>query len=409
MKIHKFENGLTVVVHPMPTAVVTVDCWVATGSAEEAAHEWGVAHFLEHVMFKGTPRHGVNELDAAITGLGGAWNAGTSMDFTHYHVTVPAEHFERATDVIADMMMNASIDADEFEKERAVVLEEILRKEDSPVGCLYEQLYESAYDVGPYRHSVLGTAQSVGEMKHEDMVSFYRRFYTPDNAVLVIAGDVIEGDAETVARQYFGAWQGERPPRKSATTTFAQGGEVKCVHKDVNENYQVLAWPACGVDDVKTMLALDVAADLLAGSRSTRLVRRLREELGLVGSVSCGLPSHLYPSLFTVMTAHSAENAEAARTETLRVVELLAQDGPTQEELARSRRKLRNDLYYSMEETEDVSSMVGYWYVLTGSTELVEQYPQLLETITADDVRTAVADVLKHAPVCVGVVEAEAK
>ena len=403
MKTYKFDNDLTLITHFMPNQVVTIDCWVGTGSSEEKPEEFGMAHFLEHMMFKGTARFAVNELDNVMTGLGGQWNAGTSQDFTHYHGTVPAMHFETAADIVADMIRNAALDATEFDKERFVILEEIRRKHDSPTASMYEMLYERIFENGPYKHPVLGSMETVGAMTRDMMADFYRRFYTPDNAVVIIAGDVPEETAVEAARKYFGDWQGKRPKKQVPATDYTVAAAPCVMKMDVTENYQTLAWPAPPANQMREMLALDIASDVLTGGRSTRLPRRVKEELGLVGAVSCGMPSHAFPSLFYLFTSHTPENTEPSRDKALEVLRRFAEEGPTVEEMTRSRRKLRNDLFYSMEETEDVTAMVGYWYTLTGSTELVENYPRLLENISAEDVRHAVAKFLNHEPAIVSV------
>ena len=142
MREERLDNGLCVILKRVPNKVVTLDAWVNTGSANEDAALNGMSHFLEHMMFKGTPRYATGELDKAITSVGGVWNAGTSKDFTHYYVTVAAPFFAIALDAISDMLMNASIDPAEFDKEKPVILEEYRRKQDNPWGVLYDELYE---------------------------------------------------------------------------------------------------------------------------------------------------------------------------------------------------------------------------------------------------------------------------
>ncbi|MDD4278593.1 insulinase family protein [Candidatus Sumerlaeota bacterium] len=396
MRIHSLDNGLKTVIERTENSVVTIDCWVGTGSAEETPQEFGIAHFLEHMMFKGTERFGVNGLDAVVTGLGGEWNAGTSKDWTHYHLTVPAEHFAKAADIIADMMQNAKLDPEEFAKERSVILEEILRKNDSPTGSMFERIYDCVYDNSGYKHPTLGTQETVSAMTSDMMRDFYRRFYTPDNTLVVIAGDVDHDEALRVITDFFGGWQGKRPSRNADNTRFATEDAETEIRMDVTENYQALAWPAPSVHEQKKVLALDIASDILSGGRGARLDQRLKEELGLVGNVSCGSATHYEPSFFYLYTVHEPHNENAAKLEALKMLNEFADNGPTPEELKRSRRKLRNDLYFSMEETEDITSTLGYWYTLTGSTDIVEHYEALINELNADDIKNVIAEILEH-------------
>ena len=187
MQVHRLENGLTVIVKNVPNKVVTLDAWINTGSANENDSLNGISHFLEHMMFKGTPRYGVGQLDQMIMNVGGVWNAGTSKDFTHYYVTVASPYFHTALDAISDMLQNALIDATEFDKERLVILEEYRRKQDDPSGVLFDELYELCYSEGPYRRSVIGTFESISKTTRDDMYDYYTRYYTPDNMVLMLS------------------------------------------------------------------------------------------------------------------------------------------------------------------------------------------------------------------------------
>jgi predicted Zn-dependent peptidase len=171
----RLENGLTVIFKQVPNKVVTLDVWVNTGSANEDDKLNGISHFLEHMMFKGTPKYGPGQLDKVIMSVGGVWNAGTSKDFTHYYVTVASPYFDRALDCISDMMQNALVDAAEFDKEKQVILEEYRRKQDSPYGVLFDELYETCFLSGPYKRSVLGSFESISALDRKDMYDYYER------------------------------------------------------------------------------------------------------------------------------------------------------------------------------------------------------------------------------------------
>ena len=183
-------NGLTLLAREMHSApVVNLQIWVAVGSADERPGEEGLAHFHEHMLFKGTKRRGVGEVAAAIEGAGGSINAYTSFDVTVYHATMPADARAVGLDVLADALRHSIFDTDEVRRETEVVLEEIRRSEDSPGHVLSDAVFREAYRVHPYSLPILGPAENVGGFRREQVMAFFERWYTPDNMVVVAAGD----------------------------------------------------------------------------------------------------------------------------------------------------------------------------------------------------------------------------
>ncbi|MBX7247185.1 MAG: insulinase family protein [Candidatus Sumerlaeaceae bacterium] len=393
------ENGLTVLVRPVKNKVVTIDAWVNTGSANETETNNGISHFLEHMMFKGTPRYGVGELDKAIMGVGGVWNAGTSKDFTHYYVTVASPFFAKALDAMADMLQNASIDAGEFQKERSVILEEINRKEDSPVGVLYDEMYAGSYAAGPYKLTVLGTTESVTALTRDAMYDYYQRYYTPDNMVLLIVGDIEPTKVLQEVRQAFSGFQRRLRPLESVpgAPSYANPGSV-ALAKDVNETYLGLTYPAPSIDKVTEVLALDLASTILEDGRSSRLYRRLKEEKRLVSHISAGYPTSRHEGLYYVLATLEQRNIDTALEEIRAVFGELAATPPTDVEMAKARRILRNTFQYGMETNTGQTGTYGYYFTLTGSTDFVDTYLDRLAHITASDVAAVVGKYLLGQP-----------
>ena len=183
-------NGLTVLLreaHLSPVAEFQV--WALVGSADERPSELGLAHFHEHMLFKGTGRRGVGEIAGEIEGAGGGINAYTSFDTTVYHVTLPSDRLSVGVDVLADAVQHSSFEPDEIDREIQVVLEEIRRSEDSPLNVLGDAVFAEIYRAHPYRRPILGSAESVSNINRQRLRDFFERWYRPDNLMVVAVGD----------------------------------------------------------------------------------------------------------------------------------------------------------------------------------------------------------------------------
>lgn len=383
----RLANGLTVIVKSVPNKVVTIDAWVNTGSANEGDSNNGISHFLEHMLFKGTPKYGVGDLDKIITGVGGVWNAGTSKDFTHYHVTVAVPYFDEALDCLSEMVQNALIDRAEFDREKQVILEEYRRKQDNPYGVLYDELYETCFRRGPYRRSVLGSHESISALDRDEMFDYYHRYYTPDNMVLVVAGDVMPQDVLPKIERAFASFSRKSNPLPGGETISEfQPGLSRLIEKDINETYLGIAFPAPGIAAPDEVFALDLASVILTDGRSSRLYRVLKEEKRLVHSIGGGFPTHRYDSFFYVIASLEQPLLESARSEIVAEMRRLVTSPPTPQEMAKAKRMTRNSFHFAMETNAGQTGTIGYYYTITGSTEFLDTYLERLDSVTPQDI-----------------------
>ena len=210
---YQLDNGMQVIVkedHRAPVAVSQV--WYRVGASYEPDGITGISHALEHMMFKGTPQVGAGEFSRIISALGGTENAFTGSDYTAYFETLAVEHLERALELEADRMRNLLLDADEFAKEIAVVKEERrLRTEDKPSGRVYEQFNAVAWRSSPYRNPIIGWMNDLEHMTIDDLTAWYRRWYAPNNATLVVVGDVEPETVRAIAQRHFGTLAPSEP------------------------------------------------------------------------------------------------------------------------------------------------------------------------------------------------------
>ncbi len=296
-EVHEFRlgNGLRILVkedHRAPVAVSQL--WYRVGSSYEQPGATGISHLLEHLMFKGTPRHPAGEFSRIIAQLGGRENAFTGRDYTAYFQTLAADRLEKAFELEADRMAHLLLDEAEFLKEREVVMEERrLRTEDDPEALTYEALQATAFLHAPYRNPVIGWMDDLRRLSVEQVRRWYRRWYGPDNAVLVVVGDVDPERILALARKHFGPL----PPRREAVPEAplqepALRGERRVtVRAPAKVPYLILGYR---VPSLRTAAepweayALDVAAAVLAGGESARLPRELVRGRRLAAAADAG-------------------------------------------------------------------------------------------------------------------------
>src|SRR5688572_10706608 len=270
---HRFENGLTLHVAPEhPAPVAAVQAWVGVGAADEAPRQAGIAHLLEHMLFKGSADYGLGELVRAIEGGGGEINAWTALDHTVYHAVLGACHADTAIDALGDMLTTPRVDPDELVREREVVLEEIRQGSDDPARAVAQSLFATAYAAHPYRRPVIGTAETVRRIGERELVDFFRGYYVADNLTLVVAGDVDPDRVRRAVERRFRRMPSGRPARCTVAEPEQTAPRASCTQRELGEAYLALGFHVPSARHPDTA-ALDVAAILLGQSESARLPR----------------------------------------------------------------------------------------------------------------------------------------
>lgn len=382
-------NGLTLaVIEDRSVPLVTLDMWVRVGSGDEPSELAGISHFLEHMLFKGTPSLPVGQYDRNVEEVGGYLNAATSMDYTHYYVTIPSQHFERVLRDFADVMMNSTIDPEELESERQVVLEEIARKIDSPFGFLFDETIPALYSSGPYTHTVIGTRESVKAITREQMVEHYHRHYAPANMWLAVVGDVDAGVARRAVEEAFAPLtRPHRPWREADPETAWLPPTERTLPMDWNEAYFIMAFPGPpGPSDMRRMALLEYADGLLTGGRTARLTNALQEKKSLVSSIGCYFMTNRESAPLLIYGTCEPANLDAVREGILAEVTRLIRDGAKESEMRRVRRQSVNGHLYSMETNAGRAGTIGYSLALLSDASLYDRYAEELRTVREKDV-----------------------
>ena len=204
--VYKLDNGQTVVIKEVKTnPIVTIDTWIKTGSINENDQNNGVSHFLEHLFFKGSKNHAPGEFDKIHETKGAITNAATSKDFTHYYITIPSKDFDLALEMHADMLLHPLIPRKELEKERKVVIEEIMKDANSPNTLVYDNLIKMLYKNHPYKRKVIGTSDIISTIHRDQILDYYNKYYNPSNMVTIIVGDVDSASALEKVKYDFNA------------------------------------------------------------------------------------------------------------------------------------------------------------------------------------------------------------
>jgi zinc protease len=323
------DNGMKVIVKPDRRAPVVVSqVWYRVGSSYEPDGLTGISHALEHMMFKGTEKLGPGQFSRTISALGGDENAFTGRDYTAYFETLAAEHLETALRLEADRMRDLLLDADEFAREIEVVKEERrLRTEDRPSGKVFEQFSAVAWRASPYRNPVIGWMNDLDHLTIDDLAAWYRRHYAPNNAILVVVGDVEPDAVHTLAQRHFGPLQpSELEPMKPAAEPPQSGETRVTVRAPAKQPYVLMGYksPVVGrADEDWEPYALYVLSSILDGGESARLSRELVRDKAIAASAGADYSAYsrldnMFLLSATPTDGHSVAQVEQALREQVR-------------------------------------------------------------------------------------------
>jgi zinc protease len=382
----QLSNGLTVLLkedHAAP--IVAVNVWFGVGSVHETEAMNGLAHFQEHMVFKGTAKYGVGDIARIVKSHGGNLNAGTSYSYTMYYVVLPSENFGTALEVQADAMMNSTFDPEEFTKERLVVIDEARMYDDRPESFTFYRTMELGFDKHTYRRPIAGYQHIVEEIKRDQLVEFYNNYYRPSNAVLVVVGDVDADRAMAEIEKTYGVWKNGKvtinePPVEPAQKQFRfKAYEGPQEHAYLGAGFHV---PSLLDEDYP---ALQMLAELLSSGRSSRLYRRVREEKQLVTSVGADMLAEKWPGFFLVTGSMPREKWEPACEAIFAEIERFKHERPGEDELEKARRQVERAMFKELETMEGQASNLGY-YQLLGDYQLADRHREAIKRVTAERV-----------------------
>ena len=398
--IRQLANGLTIVAEQMPVEAVNLSLWIDVGSAVETDHINGMAHFLEHMVFKGTEKQLAGEFERQIEERGAVTNAATSQDYTHYYITTAPKDFADLAPLQIDVVLNPSIPDDAFERERLVVLEEIRRSEDNPRRRTYQKSVEMAFEVLPYRRPILGPATVVENLTPQQMRDFHAQWYQPSSITAVAVGnlpveELIDIVADGFSRGNHLGLQSKSAPKESVASALGNESAFTEIvrHELVDESLQqarlVMVWRVPGLLDIDETYALDVLSAILGRGRTSRLVQDLRETQGLVSSISASNMTYRQQGTFYISATLPPENIDRVEAIVREHIRSFHQCSVTEAEIARVRTQVANRFIFGNETPSDRANLYGYYQSMLTDLAPALNYPDRIQAIHAPDIQLA--------------------
>ncbi|AFM27305.1 putative Zn-dependent peptidase [Desulfomonile tiedjei DSM 6799] len=388
LKHFTLPNGLDVFVkEDHARKVATIQIWVKVGSADEELSELGISHLIEHMAFKGTEKRGVGQIASELEALGGETNAYTSWDETVFHVTVPSTGVSQGLDILTDAVFRPSIDPDELNKEKQVVIEEILEGEERPERKASKLLFHTAYEVSPYKYPIIGYKDVVAGFTRDNIIQFRKKWYVPENMFMVIVGDIDPNQVRTDLEKYTADLKQTgffRPPRPSEPVQKEIRGAVL---RDRNSRetrlYVAFHIPSLSSPDVN---AIDLMADILGARDSSRLVQTLKKDKGLVNSISAYALTPKKPGLFAISATLDGKNLETVTKGIMEEVAKLQKQPPSAEELDRAKTHIESQHIYARETVQGMARSIGSFEADLGDASYEEKYLNLNRLITPEQI-----------------------
>ncbi|MEN4052494.1 MULTISPECIES: pitrilysin family protein [Sulfurimonas] len=386
------KNGLEIVVIPLhnETNVVSTDIFYKVGSRNEVMGKTGIAHMLEHMNFKSTKNLKAGEFDKEVKSVGGVNNASTSFDYTHYFIKSSTPNFKKSVKLFAELMQNLNLKDEEFQPERNVVMEERRwRTDNNPLGYLYFRLFNNAYIYHPYHWTPIGFINDIKTWTIDDIRNFHKTYYQPQNAILMVTGDIDPKEVFREAEAAFGAIKnfGEIPEVKFIEPK-QDGPKRVIIHKESEVEMIAITFHIPNFQH-KDQVTLSVISEILYSGKSSRLYKELVDKKHLVNSVYAYNMENIDPGLFIFLaTCNPDVKAEKVEKELIKQIELIKNEPVTKEELAKVKINTKSDFIHSLESSSSVANLYGS-YLVRGDITPLQEYEERVNKVTAKKVQKA--------------------
>jgi predicted Zn-dependent peptidase len=401
-------GGLRVITEAMPAVrSVSVGVWVPVGSRDESIALAGTSHFLEHLLFKGTTTRSALDIASAMDAVGGEFNAFTEKEHTCFYATVLDRDLPLALDIVTDVVLNATVTAQDVDVERSVVLEEIAMRDDDPADLVHDEFAAALYGDTPLGRPILGTVESIAGLTRRQVAGYYHRRYTPDAMVVSVAGNVEHGEVVRLLRRAFAgqldASRRPREPRPSiAQPTAPPASPVSVVAQDTEQANIVLGVHGVSRHDPRRFAA-GALSSALGGGMSSRLFQRIREERGLAYSVYTFNSGYTDAGQFGVYAGCQPGKADEVLGLMIEEIDAAARGDLTEAEIERGKGQMRGGIVLGLEDSGSRMSRIGKSELVYGDVMGVDELLSHVDAVTAADVADIAADLLTR-PRCLTVV-----
>ncbi|MBW4622090.1 MAG: insulinase family protein [Cyanosarcina radialis HA8281-LM2] len=409
--LYELPNGLTIIAEQLPIEAVNLSIWVNAGSAVEGDEINGIAHFLEHMVFKGTPRLKIGEFERLVEERGAVTNAATSQDYTYYYITTAPQDFAALVPWQLDVVLNPSIPDAAFDRERSVVLEEIRRSEDNPRRRTYQRAMQTAFARLPYRRAVLGPSSVIAELEPQQMRDFHARWYQPQSIVAVAVGNVpVEQSIETIVAAFeregemgrwgegemgrwgdgeMGRWGDGENSHFNPESAFREVVRQEFVDESLQQARLVMLWRVPGLTEIADSYELDVLSAILGQGKMSRLFRDLREDRQLVSHIGVSNMKQKLQGLFYIQAQLPVENLHEVEAAIREHIRTLQTELVTTAEIDRLRTQVANRFVFGNETPSDRASLYGYYQSMLGDLAPALNYPARIQALEAIDLQAA--------------------
>jgi zinc protease len=395
--VRTLPNGLTIIAEQMPVEAVNLNIYLNVGSFQETDAINGMAHFLEHMVFKGTSRLAAGEFERLIEERGAVTNAATSQDYTHYYITTAPKDFAALAPLQIDVVTNPRIPDDDFEREKLVVLEEIRRSNDSSSRRIYQQAIEVAFAKLPYRRPILGPESVIEGVTPQQMRYFHATHYQPTAMTAVAVGNLPVEELIDIVADGFASQTGSIPAlefvgKKSHPTpepAFARIVRKEHIDPSLKQARLIMVWRVPGLMDLSETYPLDILAAILGSGRTSRLVKELREERQLVNSISVSNMSNRIQGLFYLSAQLPSENLAEVEKIITQHISQLQTTLVTPAEIARIRCQVANRYIFGTETPSDRADLYGYYRSVVGDLAPALNYPQQIQSLDDTTIQLA--------------------
>lgn len=397
------NNGMQVVVIPNnKVPAVSHMVWYKTGAKDEPLGKSGIAHFLEHLMFKGTPRYGKGEFSKIVARAGGNDNAFTSQDYTAYFQNIARNKLELVMDMESDRMENLIIDENEVLKERDVILEErSARVDNEPASLLAEQMKAALYKNHPYGTPLIGWRHEMATLTHQDAKSWYDKYYAPNNAILIVSGDISEKELKPLAEKYYGKIKAKLTPERIKVSEPKPISPINLSFAD--EKVTRLQWsryylsPSQNTQNKEHTFPLTLLSYILGDSNTSRLYQDLVVEKQIAASIGSSYDDlQLGEAIFSISaTPADKSSIEEVQKEIEMQIQNIKENGVTQQELKRAKNALIADTIYAREDLKTLAYFYGQIMAIGVGMEYADSWEKNINNVTSKQIQEAASEVLK--------------
>lgn len=383
--IKELSNGTKVLIENLPNLnSVSLGIYYKTGSKNEKDNELGVAHLLEHMVFKGTEKRNAKEISEEIDNLGGHINAYTSKELTAFYTVTLSAHIEKSIEILSDILLNSTFTEENLEKEKKVVIEEIRMYQDMPEDLIHD-LNSEMIVAGPLGRNILGTEESVNGISRNTLVSYFEDRYCSDNMVISVAGSVNPDEIVEILERYFGSFK-RISKKRNLNEDFTLNTTHNIISRETNQVH--LCFNTKGLSYLNNnKYALSIISNILGGNMSSRLFQKIREDKGLCYSVYTYSSSYEVDGMFTAYAGTTKENYEEVIEIIKSELKDLRDNGVSEDELTKAKNQLLSSMIIGLETSKSRMSRMANNYIGHGRIIEVEEIMKEVNAVNLEQIK----------------------